>query len=214
MTTKTKAIMGLGLVAGLGVAVLPLASYADTDSESADVRVTVEESITITGINNQALALDFDGSMISAGTVDTGYHIVTVSTSSATGYNLTMAAPVGTLNLQTASGPNAYGGAVGFTGIGAGTVVGADDTSAYNEATLTTGFTFASTAPSAGLWGYRLSGWTADNYVSVPSAAVTIAASDSAAASQATTITFAAQAGTTTPAGSYGTWINYVASTN
>jgi hypothetical protein len=117
------------------------------------------------------------------------------------------------LNLRTGTEPNVYGGASGFSGIGDGTVVAATD-AAYNEATLSAGLTFAGAAPSTGVWGYRLSGWTADNYVSVPTTPVTIAASNAAASPQDTVVTFGAQAGTTTPAGTYGAYVTYVAATN
>jgi hypothetical protein len=214
MTQKTKMIASLGLVAGLGACVLPMASYAaDNDTESADVNVTVAESITITGINNQALGLDFSGADISAGAVETGTHTVTVSTSAPTGYTLTMQADHADLKLRTSTGPNVYDGASGFSGIGDGTVAAATD-AAYNEATLSAGLTFAGAAPSTGVWGYRLSGWTADNYVSVPTIPVTVAASNAAASPQDTVVTFGAQAGTTTPAGTYGAYVTYVAATN
>ena len=220
MTIKTKAIVGLGLVAGLGAAVLPLASYADTDTETAVVRVTVNESITITEIANSALALNFTGADISNGEVLTGDHAVKVVTSSSSGYTLTMQAAAGTLNLRTTvptpPAQDVFDGAVGFSGIGAGSVVGALATAAYNEATLTTGLTFASSAPTDGVWGYRLAGWTAANYVSVPTTAFTISASNAATAStgQTTTVTFGVQAGTATTEGVYGDYITYVAATN
>jgi hypothetical protein len=211
MTTKTKAIMGLGLVAGLGAAVLPLASYADTSNASEIVSVSVEESVTITGVTNNAINLAFTGAEISAGTVETGTHAVTVSTSATAGYNLTMVADHAGLQLD--AGTNAFTGDVGFAGIGAGTTV-APTSAAYNEEALTTGLTFAGTAPAMGVWGYRMSGWTANYYVSVPTVARPIAKSNAAAAAQVTTVTFGAQAGTTTPAGTYGAYINYVATTN
>jgi hypothetical protein len=44
----TKIIAALGVVAGLGVAALPLASYADSDSETVQITVTVGGSFTIT----------------------------------------------------------------------------------------------------------------------------------------------------------------------
>jgi hypothetical protein len=217
MTTKTKASMSLGLVTGLGAAVLPLSSYAAGDTESAEVRVTVAEAITITGINNQALGLNFSAADVSGGTVKTGTHAVTVSTNAAAGYALTMGSDTAELTkLTNDSGQsNVYGGAVGFSGIGAGAVVNADSGAAYNEATLTTGVEFAAGAPSTGAWGYRLGGWAANKYVSVPTTAspVTIAASNAPVTAKETTVTFGAQAGTSTPTGTYGAWLSYVATT-
>jgi len=194
------------------VAMMPLVSYADSDSGSAYVQVSVAESITITSINNTATGLTFSGADISAGTVRTGNHVVNVSTSAAAGYTLALRAESATLNLRTATGPNVYAGAAGFSGIGAGSIVAANLAAAYNEATLTTGLTFATTPPTTGVWGFRLSGWTADNFVSVPTTDFIISASNTAG-TQATTVTFGAQAGTTTPAGTYGAWITYTATT-
>jgi hypothetical protein len=192
---------------------MPLVSYADTDSGDAYVQVNVSESITITEIDNTATALNFSGADISNGLVRTGNHAVTVSTSSATGWSLAMHADTATLNLRTSTGPNVYGGASGFTGVG-GTATDANLTAALNYATLGTGATFApsTTPPAAGAWGFRMAGWTADNYVSVPTSDIIIAAAD-AAGTQAVTVTFGAQAGTTTPAGYYGAWITYTATT-
>jgi len=213
MTTKTKAILGVGLVAGLGVALMPLVSYADTDSGDAYVQVNVAESITITEIDNTAMNLSFSGGDISNAVVRTGSHAVTVSTSATNGWSLAMAADTATLNLRTGTAPNVYGGASGFSGIG-GTATDANLAAAINYATLGTGQTFApSTAPPAtGAWGFRMAGWTADNFVSVPTADIIIAAAN-AAGTQEVTVTFGAQAGTTTPTGYYGTWITYTAAT-
>ena len=220
MTTKVKAIMSLGLVAGLGAAVLPLASYAaDTDTKSAEVIVSVDESITITGVANTALGLSFTGADISGGAVKTGAHAVTVSTSNADGYELTMAAGAATLNLQTSTGPNVYGGAAGFSGIGAPTGAGfvaPAPAGGYGELTLASGngVAFATSAPATGVWGFRMTGFGgANEYASVPTTALLIAESDVAQAAQVTTVSFGAQAGTTTPSGTYGVWINYVATT-
>ncbi len=219
MTTKTKAILGLGLVAGLGAGVLPLASYAaDTNSKSADVVVAVEESITITAINNQALGLDLDGSDISSGKVESGTHTVTISTSAVNGYGLTMKSASADLKLQNTGDATIYDGASGFTGIGAATGAGmtAPSGAGYQEAKLTSGLgkTFAATAPANGTWGFRLAGFAgANEYISVPTVDTLIAQSDAPAGSQNTVVTFAAQAGTTTPAGSYGAKITYTATT-
>jgi hypothetical protein len=219
MTTKIKAIMGLGLVAGLGAAVLPLSSYAaDTDSDDAEVRVVVDESITITGINNTALGLNFSGADISNGTLKTGAHAVTVSTSAATGYTLTMKADHNDLKKQTSTSPNVYGGASGFSGVGDASAdyVAPAPAGAYGELTLASGkgFTFADDAPATGVWGFRLAGFAgADEYATVPTTALVIAESDVAQAAKVTTVSFGAQAGTTTPAGTYGAWIEYLATT-
>ncbi|MDR0979956.1 MAG: hypothetical protein LBM12_02270 [Candidatus Nomurabacteria bacterium] len=216
MTTKTKAIAGLGLVAGLGAIVAPLASYADTHSTNLNVTASVAENITITDADNSATGLNFTGTDISAGAVKTGTHTITISTSATKGYTLAMSADNAALRLENTGATGTYDGASGFTGVGAGTVVGAVTTGAYNEATLSSGATFApsTSIPDTGAWGYRMSGWTADNYVSVPTSSVAIAASSTALASKPTIVTFAAQAGAATPAGNYGAVITYTATTN
>jgi hypothetical protein len=218
MTTKSKAIMGVGLALGIGAVMMPLASYADTDTESAEVRVTVNESITITGVNNQALGLNFTGGDISAGTVRSGTHAVTVSTSAVDGYTLAMRANSAadanlTLLTDGTGATNVYGGAVGFTSV-AGSATAAAVGTGQTFATLGTGVVISSaTVPANGIWGYRLSGWTADNFVGIPTSDFVISANDGAA-TESTTVTFGAQAGTTTPAGTYGAWITYTATTN
>ncbi len=48
MTTKTKAIMGLGLVAGVGAVMVPLASYAvDADTATTTIDVAIAETISV-----------------------------------------------------------------------------------------------------------------------------------------------------------------------
>ncbi|MCL2371148.1 hypothetical protein FWC63_00160 [Candidatus Saccharibacteria bacterium] len=215
MTTKTKAILGVGLVAGLGVAMMPLVSYADTDSSSATVTVAVAESITITELDNTAIGLNFSGADISAGTVRTGNHAVTVSTSAASGWQLAMRSGAATLNLRTATGPDVFAGASGFSGVdtaNAATLTAANLAAASNQATVATPAAFAASAPTAGLWGFRLAGWAANGFANVPTTDFIIAANN-AAGTATTTVTFGAQAGTTTPSGTYGAWITYTATT-
>jgi hypothetical protein len=222
MTQKVKAIMGLGLVAGLGAAFLPLASYADTDTKSADVVVSVEESITITAIDNEAIGLNLDGGMISAGTVDTGYHTVKVSTSAQKGYTLSMHATNNNLRkdvtdyVANPSGDPSYTGANGFTPI-AGTASAVAPTTGLQLAGGAGAIAFPTTAPEAatGTWGFRLDDsagaatWDADTYAAVPTSALVIMATDTPSNNQ-TKITFAAQAGTQTPAGDYGAIVTYL----
>jgi hypothetical protein len=223
MTTKVKAILGLGLVAGLGAAVLPLASYADTDTKHADVVVSVEESITITAINNQAIGLDLTAGMISAGTVVNGNHVVSVSTSAAGGYTLSMHAANNNLRkdvtdyVANPSDDPSYTGTTGFTPI-AGTATAVTPATGLQLAGGASAIAFPTTAPVAatGTWGFRLddSGgaatWAASTYAEVPTSAMVIMATDTPSNAQ-TTITFGAQAGTAVPAGDYGASITYLA---
>ncbi|MCL2001909.1 hypothetical protein FWG76_00700 [Candidatus Saccharibacteria bacterium] len=218
MTTKTKAIMGVGLVAGLGAAILPLASYAaplDTDTVTNNVvRVIVDGSITIIEIDNDALALELSGGDISAGNVATGTHEISIATSVPGGYTLSMQADNANLRregttLGVFDGTGDTTG--GFAGIGGSITSEADPEEALNLAVLA-GVPFASTPTATGLWGFKLDSGV--NYVSVPTTATIIAATDNSAELTPTVVTFGAQGGTTTPAGTYGAYITYVAATN
>ncbi len=80
MSNITKAIAALGVVAGLGVAALPLSTYAD-----ATVPVTAQINSSM-AISTSADAVDF-GQIIAGGAVATQDLDVTVSTT-ATSYNL------------------------------------------------------------------------------------------------------------------------------
>ena len=69
MRTTTKIATGLGIVAGLGVALSPLAVFADTPTRTDTLNVTVPEACTISGI-------EMDGTLslenIYDATVDSG----------------------------------------------------------------------------------------------------------------------------------------------
>ena len=96
MVNSKKVIAGLGVVAGLGVAMLPLTSYADAENPQTDTQViratvaqvfeldvTPNKTITKTNIA-QTLAIDKD-------TADTTLeHVVKVSGNAYSGYTLTM----------------------------------------------------------------------------------------------------------------------------
>jgi hypothetical protein len=216
MTLKTKAIMGVGLVAGLGAVMLPLASYASSDTQNMDVRVRISEDISITEVTNTALNLAISGANQAAGTPATGSHTVDVLTTNATGYTVSMYASAATLNLD--AGGNVFTGAIGFNPV-AGAVIGAPAAGTYSEATVTSGVVLnaASLITGAqGLWGFQMTGWT--GYAAVPAGAgnaVVIAQSNTSSINTSsgdpTVINFAAQAGTQTGAGVYGTTITYIA---
>lgn len=83
MSNITKAIAALGVVAGLGVAALPLSSYA---VESGPVKVTavVDSTISITA-NDTEVNL---GTVMPGGPVSTGSTSVTVASTNTSGYTL------------------------------------------------------------------------------------------------------------------------------
>lgn len=94
MVNSKNIIAGLGVVAGLGVAMLPLTSYAaDEQSVSHMVRATVDEVFTLTVESNK----DLDGTdvsktlSISKDSADTSLeHTVTVAGNLYKGYDLTL----------------------------------------------------------------------------------------------------------------------------
>ena len=106
----------------------------------------------------------------------------------------------------------------GFAPIGGSVTSEADPNQPYNVAVLS-GLTFASRITSGvpantGAWGFNLD--AGSNFVSVPTTPTIIAATNNSsdASTNPTLITYGAQAGLTTPAGSYGAYITYIASTN
>lgn len=101
MVKSKNIIAGLGVVAGLGMALLPLASYA-TDSNTVEhtVRGVVGDIISITVATDKEVTLK-DGSKISRVALEPGKvnetltHTVTVNTNARGGYDLKMNAKDG-----------------------------------------------------------------------------------------------------------------------
>ncbi len=123
MSKMSKAIAVLGVVAGLGVAALPLSSYAAGGaqaSKSAQVKAQVEGAISIdiveptTATNPTGVVLDAAGASLDLGTLKinaaptSGTMGVRVATNNATGY---------TLGIKASSATDMVGsdGAEGFT---------------------------------------------------------------------------------------------------
>ena len=85
MSKITKTIAALGVVAGLGVAALPLASYAaDPVSETINVTATVGSTISLDVTENAIALSPIGGGVIATDTTD-----ATVSTNALGGYKLT-----------------------------------------------------------------------------------------------------------------------------
>ena len=94
MSKMSKAIAVLGVVAGLGVAAMPLSSYAATSSEvKAETRVQVEVggaiSIAAASDGTDKAIVDL-GQLKINGATDVAGVTVTVSSNSAVGYDLTI----------------------------------------------------------------------------------------------------------------------------
>lgn len=93
MLKTSKVLVALGVVAGLGVAALPLSSYAAIadDSKESTVQLEIEESLTLDLVGTTAGSADVDFGKISldADPVDKDL-TATVKTNSASGYKLTL----------------------------------------------------------------------------------------------------------------------------
>lgn len=83
MSNITKAIAALGVVAGLGVAALPLSSYA-AETGPVKVTATVDNTISVTA-NDTEVNL---GTVMPNGPVSSASTSVTVATTNETGYTL------------------------------------------------------------------------------------------------------------------------------
>lgn len=122
MSKMSKAIAVLGVVAGLGVAALPLSSYAAdgaTASKSAQVQAKVEGAISIDIVEpttpNTGDDVSLTGSLLNLGTLkingapNTGAMGVRVATNAANGYSLSIK------SASSATGMVGSNGAEGFT---------------------------------------------------------------------------------------------------
>ena len=147
MSKITKTIAALGVVAGLGVAALPLASYAaDPDSETITVTANVGSTISL-DVTKKAIAL----SPIGGGVIATDTTDATVSTNALGGYTL-KAEKEGDGNLTSdtykiATGVPTDNGETSYWGIkggnqseyaGLGTAVTLKNTSAVANSEVTT----------------------------------------------------------------------------
>ncbi len=204
MSKMSKTIAILGVVAGLGVAALPLSSYAATSStdgtpvsDTATVKLTIDKKLSI--------ALDKKEADLTDGTT-TDDIAVTVITNNTKGYSLKIAGTAGT-NPTSLTGNNANTDQiVAFS-------KGADAPAAL------------AVEGNASVWGYtvagddKVDGFTATTlFAGVKGAADadTIASSDAetAAAGNVTTVTFAAALVNNQPAGTYTGEVTFTASDN
>ena len=99
MSKVTKTIAALGVVAGLGVAALPLASYA-VEENPATVNITarLQDSLSLT-VTETELSFDLEN----GGTVATDATDATVTTNNAAGYDLNIKAGSGGTALVSGS---------------------------------------------------------------------------------------------------------------
>ena len=88
-----KIIKGLGVAAALGMAVMPLAAFAATDSKEAEVTVTINPSIALALDNTKGNAtLNANESTAATGHAykDNFYTVAKVSTNAAAGYTVSV----------------------------------------------------------------------------------------------------------------------------
>ena len=205
MTNLSKTIAILGVVAGLGVAALPLSSYAaeSTDgtpvSENATVKLTIDKKLSLT--LDTAEADLGDGSQTPA-------IKATVITNNSKGYTLKIAGSTSTGSVKT----------VLTSGVVKDDIVAASGTAGTPAA-------LAKTA-TASVWGYTVAGddittgfknATGDaKYAGVTESGEAIASKDAATAATGnlTTITFAADLLDNQAAGEYTGQVTFTASDN
>ena len=88
MKTSTKIFAALGIVAGFGVAVAPLASYADA-SDTVNISVLIDETLSCEVTDGESLQKTIQNNGAVADGV-LGTSVVNVKTNHASGYVLTM----------------------------------------------------------------------------------------------------------------------------
>lgn len=93
MSKITKTIAVLGVVAGLGVAALPLASYAVDTETSKDLTVTAQigETLSVTLNHNSVALRPTNGGAVVDTTQETQTVVATVTTNNLQGYTLKLA---------------------------------------------------------------------------------------------------------------------------
>lgn len=185
----TKVIAGLGVVAGLAMATLPLTSYVSAASDTENVTVNVDVASTIT-INSATTPVNIAFTAAQLGTTRTGDCTVSVSTNNSAGYKLTLSMISSDANAGALKSPNS-------------TIAKSANT-------------FASPAAlTAGTWGYRISSFTANMYAGVPAAAAAqqIKTTSAPASADSTVVTFAARVANTQASGTYTNQVTFVATT-
>ncbi len=201
MSKMSKAIAVLGVVAGLGVAALPLSTYAagSSASKNGQVQVQVEGAIAINIVDpetDNAEGITLTNGLLDLGTLKvngapaTGAMGVQVATNNATGY---------TLQIKAATTADMVG-----SGDAAGSVIPAN----------------AAVAAGTAGWAYKGGGVTANTAISTTAAQLkktTTAPTGTAVdgkASEVTDVTFTVAADSTTTEGTYTGTVVFMATAN
>ena len=85
MTKSTKIVAALGVVAGLGIAALPLGTFAATDSKNVEVELTVQSAINISSSSDSKCSATMLPGQTATCTAKIGY-----ATNNAAGMTLTL----------------------------------------------------------------------------------------------------------------------------
>lgn len=197
MSKMTKTIAALGVVAGLGVAALPLSSYAAVVTDSTDVTLNavVGEAISVT--TNAADDTVTINNVTANQDAKEGSTVLTIQTNNANGYTLTIEDADATTALKDAS-----------------------NTSYAGIATLKSGATLDKGTTG---WGFKAStttdGVTANltNWTGIKTTAQTLATRASGATAtdgDQVTLTFGVVVDSTVPAGTYSDVVTLTATTN
>ena len=194
---KTSIATGMSLAALAGLVFVPtLQASAAVDTKSTTITATVAPVITLTA----GAAVGFTLTPTAAVAESNASNALTVSTNNSTGYNLTIADSDATLTLTK----------------GSDTIAASTNTYA-SPATLTTN-----------TWGYAIPGgnfsasYTSQTdvatstlkYTGITASAQVIKTTATTAASDATTVWYAAKIDTSKPTGNYVDTVTYTATTN
>lgn len=157
MSKMSKVIAGLGVVAALGVAALPMASYAA--DKAITVNASIDDSLSLT-VDKEAVSM----SLMNGGAIVTDTVTATVSTNSLGGYTLTAKgtdlAGQDTISAKTipagvpTQGTSAWGVSAaltsGYKGLSAQVTLGGSDVAAHEEDTVITFGASANATQEAG----------------------------------------------------------------
>jgi len=207
MSKTTSALVALGVVAGLGVASLPLSTYADGTPKQTDVGVTlkIDDTLTIEADKDNA-----DNKVDLTDGSTTGAVAVKVVTNNQTGYKLNLKGSAGTnpTSLTSGNGDQIKAATAAFTAPAALAATASDSYWGYSVANTNANLSTESAANIAKYTGTVYAGVSesGDEIVNVTKPTGT--------AGDTTTVTFAAALKDGQPAGTYNGQVTFTATNN
>ncbi len=191
MSKSTSVLVALGVVGGLGVAALPLSTYADGTPKSNDVGITLtlDDELQISADKSTTDKVDLSGDS------HTGDATITVTTNNTKGYNLGIKGSAATNATALTSTTNA------------------NDTIAAAAGTVAAPAAF-DTAKSE--WGYRLATWEADKFAGVTgnNDVIKTTSVPTTSTGDATVVTFGVSIADGQAAGTYEGQVTFTATNN